>query len=81
MRFMLSTKKHLHERRSGTFLQWLSDIGGLNDAIVLIFNPLVSYISYLSFSLSLTNDMPSVDNNSDQSRQNAQKHLTEVSNL
>ena len=81
MRFMLSTKKHLHERRSGTFLQWLSDIGGLNDAIVLILNPLVSYISYLSFSLSLTNDMPSVDNKSKQSRQKTQRNVTEVSDL
>ena len=29
----LSSQKYLHERRSGTILKWLSDVGGLNDAL------------------------------------------------
>ena len=54
----LSASKYLHERTSGTFLGWLSDVGGLNDALIIIFSPLVMQISSLSFSLSVTNNMP-----------------------
>ena len=56
--FQLSTKKYLHERRSGTVLEWLSDVGGFNDCVALILKPMIAYISALSFSISVTNDMP-----------------------
>ena len=48
----------LYERKSGTFLAWLSDVGGLKDALTLILSPITAYISALSFSLSITNGMP-----------------------
>ena len=54
----LSSNKYLHERRSGTILGWLSDIGGLNDAFGMILAPLIALISSTSFTLSLTNEMP-----------------------
>ena len=58
LNFQLSTKKYLHERRSGTVLGWLSDVGGFNDCVALILKPMIAYISALSFSISVTNDMP-----------------------
>ena len=58
MLISLSNNKYLQERKSGTILGWLSDIGGLNDAFVLILAPLITMISSTSFSLSITNDMP-----------------------
>ena len=56
--FKLSSTKYEHERVSGTVLGWLSDIGGFNDALGLLTKPLFAYISAFSYSLSVTNDMP-----------------------
>ena len=56
--FSLSNTIFFHERRSGTFLAWLSNVGGLRDAMMLIISPLIAYYSSLKFSLSITNDMP-----------------------
>ena len=50
--------QYIHERRSGTILSWLGDVGGLADAMRLILAPVVALISTTSFSLSVTNDMP-----------------------
>ena len=47
----------LYERKSGTVLAWLGDVGGLTDALTLIVSPIAAYISALSFSLSITNGM------------------------
>ena len=48
----------MHERRSGTFLEYLSDVGGLRDTVTLIISPIIASWSALSYSLSITNDMP-----------------------
>ena len=56
--FSLSNTIFFHERRSGTFFAWLSGVGGLRDAMMLIMSPLIAYYSSLKFSLSITNDMP-----------------------
>ena len=45
-------------RKSGTILGWLSDIGGFNDALCLITKPFFAYVSAFSYSLSVTNGMP-----------------------
>ena len=58
--FSLSTTKITHVRTSGTFLAWLSDVGGLRDAMILIISPVIGYVSALRFSLSITNDQPSL---------------------
>ena len=60
MRLELSSKKYLLERKSTTILGWLSDVGGLNDAIILTLSPFISYTSALSFSLAITNETPSI---------------------
>ena len=52
-------------------LQFLSNVGGFNDAMLLIIQPLVLYISFLSFSLSLTNGMPVI----------LESHATKNSNI
>ena len=49
-----------HERTGDTFLVWLSDVGGLKDAIVLILSPIAAIVSNLSFKLSITNSMPTI---------------------
>ena len=54
----LTNSVALYERKSGTFLAWLGDVGGLTDALTLILSPIAAYISALSFSLSITNGMP-----------------------
>ena len=56
----LSSTQYEHERTSGTLLGWLSDVGGLNDAILLIIGPIAGYASGLSFNLSLTNGIPAL---------------------
>ena len=56
----LSSTQYEHERTSGTLLGWLSDVGGLNDAIILIIGPIAGYASGLSFNLSITNGMPAL---------------------
>ena len=58
LRITLSANMYIHERKSGTFLAWLSDVGGLNDAFKLIIAPLVAVISSTEFSLAVTNEMP-----------------------
>ena len=58
IKISLSTNKYIHERKSGTILGWLSDVGGLNDAFILIIAPLVAFVSSTEFSLALTNEMP-----------------------
>ena len=60
IRVKLSTKKYLLDRKSTTILGWLSNVGGLNDAIILTLSPFISYISALSFSLAITNGTPSI---------------------
>ena len=57
---ILSSITYEHERTSGTFLGWLSDVGGLKDAIVLLMSPLAAYVSDLAFHLSITNALPAV---------------------
>ena len=58
MKITLSNTKYIQERRRGTILGWLSDVGGLNDAFSIILAPLIALISTKSFILSVTNDMP-----------------------
>ena len=58
MSFQLSNTKYLHERRSGTLLEWLSDVGGFADALFVLIGPFISYISALSFQISVTNGIP-----------------------
>ena len=41
----LSNTMYIHERKSGTVLNVLGDIGGFNDAILLLFGPLILYYS------------------------------------
>ena len=53
LKISLSSNMYLQERRSVTILAWLSDIGGLNDAFVMILAPLITLISSNSFTLSL----------------------------
>ena len=66
-------------RETYSVLDWLGDVGGLNDAIVLILKPFISYISYLSFSLSLTNDMPTTFKRTDHKKKKEQKTSTKDS--
>ena len=70
MDISLSNKKYLQERKSATILGWLSDIGGLNDALCLILAPMIAFVSSTSFSYSLTNGMPT-DTGSPQGSQSA----------
>ena len=58
MKITLSNTKYLQERRRGTILGWLSDVGGLNDAFLIILAPLIALISSKSFILSVMNGMP-----------------------
>ena len=43
----LSNTMYIHERKSDTILNVLGDIGGFNDAILLIVGPLMLYYSSL----------------------------------
>ena len=58
MKITLSNTKYIQERRRGTILGWLSDVGGLNDAFLIILAPLIALISSKSFILSVMNGMP-----------------------
>ena len=48
----------------------MSDVGGLNDALMIILSPLVMHISSLSFSLSITNNMQADTGTLDHKEQN-----------
>ena len=46
---MLSSKKFIHERKSQTILSIIGDVGGFNDAILLLFGPLILLYSSKRF--------------------------------
>ena len=56
----LNSSKYYQQRRSETILSWLGEVGGLSDALFLLFSPAAAYISALSFNLSVTNGIPTM---------------------
>ena len=52
----LSSTKYIHERKSNTYLNWMGDVGGFNDAICLILSPLVFYYSSKMYEVSIGNE-------------------------
>ena len=56
--FAMSNNKHIHERKSQTILNIVGDIGGFNDAILLLFGPLILIYSSKSFDLSVPKGQP-----------------------
>ena len=49
---------YIHERKSETVLDVLGNIGGFNDAILLIVGPLMLYYSSLQFSIAIPQGTP-----------------------
>ena len=57
-RILLSSNKYIHERKSQTVLNIIGDVGGFNDAILLLFGPLILLYSSKKFDLSVPEGAP-----------------------
>ena len=55
---LLSSNKYIHERKSQTVLNIIGDVGGFNDAILLLFGPLILLYSSKKFDLAVPEGAP-----------------------
>ena len=62
--FKRSSKHLIHTRTVYTFLEFLGDVGGLNDALTLIFAPFISFFVPSLLTRSILNNNFKFDNNS-----------------
>ena len=58
MGLFLSSNKFIHDRKSQTILNIVGDVGGFNDAILLLFGPLILLYSSKNFDLAVPEGSP-----------------------